>query len=181
GRLIRFHLSLGSRYSPKYVRIYDKGLEQGSREAGRHERLEVEFKKDHAIAVDRAILEAGTDRPIALARLIFGSFDFRVRNGRSELKRRPRAAWFESMLAGLEPVPMKKQAVTSSFDTWHSGLARSYLPQLLALSNAIGVSLGSLVEALATNVTPSGNVAKTAELLAGLQDQPEVVEQAKRA
>ncbi len=153
----RLLLKLGSRESPVCGRIYDKGLEQRAAGLGRWERVEIEWKDDRAATVAHELYHAANKWPATLASLVFGAIDFRESNGRSELARRPRVAWWERVIAGHKTVAVSPAMEAKTFERWHEGLVRSYGRRLLEMADAVGKPVGELVTMLLAGVTPSDN------------------------
>lgn len=84
-------ITIGSRTSGKYVRIYDKAVEQGV--DGTWTRLEVELKSDVAHQAALYLLEGKTVQD-----LITSSIDFRDRTADEKVTRCPRLSWWEDWL-----------------------------------------------------------------------------------
>jgi hypothetical protein len=90
-------LSIGSRSSDAYVRIYDKAAQQG--EDGIHTRCEVELKDRKAEAAAAVIL-GGAD----LLGLIVSVIDFRDRGADSNVSRCPRLDWWDEWVGSVKRV-----------------------------------------------------------------------------
>ena len=84
-------ITIGSRSSGKYVRIYDKAVEQGA--DGTWTRLEVELKGDVANQAARYLLDGKTVQD-----LITSSIDFRDRTADEKVTRCPRLSWWDDWL-----------------------------------------------------------------------------------
>ncbi len=148
-------LYLGKRSSPVYIRIYDKGLETGSAPAGVWERFEVELKEDRATTVMMAFLDAGDQWVDELWARMIGAVDFRVNNGRTELHRRPRVAWWGSLIGRATPKPTKPMPKESSFDHWCDWFRTAAGKRLLQLANTLGLSPNDFFEYLIANLEPA--------------------------
>jgi DNA relaxase NicK len=160
----RLHLRLGDRESAVCARIYDKGLEQGCALPGHWERLEVEWKEDRAGQVATTLVSAGDRWPDVLASLIFGALDFRERNGRSELARRPQVKWWADLVQGQETIGVRPEEVDKSFEKWRDWLRVAAGPRILELAEAVGEPVGKLCERLLEGVEPGQ---KAGPILAG--------------
>ncbi len=148
GTPTRLLLKLGSRESAVCGRIYDKGLEQKAAAIGRWERLEIEWKDERAISIAQKLYSAGCsgDWSSKLVALIFGAVDFREKNGRSELARRPRLAWWERVIGGHETVAVSPAMDPKTHERWRGGLVQSYGRTLLAMANAVGRPVGDILD-----------------------------------
>ncbi len=142
----RRHLSLGSRESPVCARMYDKGLEQSVAPVGYWERFEVEWKADRAPEVAHLLRETGDDWPKQLIDLVIGAVEFREANGRSELKRRPLAAWWEWLTDGLCGVRISTAQDDPSFSRWYQWFRKSVGPRLLELAETAQVPVADVVQ-----------------------------------
>lgn len=154
GQPTRRHLNLGSRESPVCARIYDKGLEQGVAEQGQWERLEIEWKTDRAPEVGKAVCLAGPAWPDVLVSLIFGAIDFRESTERTELSRRPRADWWERLIAGRDTVRTAAAIEDRSFEQWATWLRRSCGRRLHELAEEVGVPVGQIAEWILAGLKP---------------------------
>ena len=151
----RLMISMGARDSPMYGRIYDKGLEQRVAERGRWERMEIEWKGNKVDEVARTLCDAGDTWPDVLASLIFGAIDFRKVNGRPELGRRPRVAWWEQAMSGSDGIRVQVATEPKTFESWHDGFVRSYGRRLLELAEAVDRPLNEIVDFLLGGALPS--------------------------
>jgi hypothetical protein len=153
-RLIGNGMSLGSRGSGgsgRYVRVYDKGLEQGNNQIGQWERWEVEFT--HACANDVAVRLASAMREGADWRdnawsIAFGSVDFRVENGRRELARRARVTWFAKLVDGVDLVRVvakREAARLANFGGW---VGRSVMPTIRQIAARSGQAWADVITEL---------------------------------
>lgn len=155
-------LYLGSRESPVFVRVYDKGLEMGNATMGQHVRFEVEYKDSHAhafaysLAHSRPVDESGdrcehdTVTVCKLAHdLALSSVDFRENNGRSELSRRPRVGWWEEFRAGADDlsldVPPRGESTLDSYVKW---MCEAVIPTLIRIKHQTGQSVDDLCRAM---------------------------------
>jgi hypothetical protein len=150
-------VDLGRRDAEACVRIYDKGLEQGWVVSNWWERIEAEWKGSKAPQVAEALVEAGAEWPRVLVSRIVGAFDFREKNGRSEVERRPRAEWWDRLIADLPAVRIAPQLKGEEFARWHMAFVVSYGRRLLELAVASGRPVGDVVVHLLRGFCPSDN------------------------
>lgn len=153
----RLLLKLGARDSAVCGRIYDKGLEQGIPVRGLWERLEIEWKDDRAGTVGRELYDAGDAWHAKLVELVLGAIDFREQNGRPELARRPRAAWWANLLNGHSTATTRPAMEAKTFEKWYAGFVQSYGRRLLEMAEAVEQPVGEVVAFLLNGVKASEN------------------------
>ncbi|MFG0242213.1 MAG: replication initiation factor domain-containing protein [Phycisphaerales bacterium JB054] len=150
----RRHLTLGNRESSVFIRVYDKGLERGGGLAGYWERFEVEWKGKRAAKVARLLREAEPDWSARAMDLVLGAVDFREDNGRSELARRPRAAWWSSIVAGRDLVRIAPGQDVRSFERWHTWVRTAVGRRILEMANEVQQPVGVVCEYLFKGLNP---------------------------
>jgi hypothetical protein len=146
---------LGSRSSQRMVRVYDKGLETGEESQGCWERWEVEFKEEAAQEVAKRLFPAAgrfaeqTGQPRIVKQLALGAVDFRMpKAGETALERRPRAAWWDRLLDGLEVVraPVRRQqSCLESYKGW--GMS-TWGRKVRQMAEQTGQTMGQVMESL---------------------------------
>lgn len=127
-------LYLGKRTSAMCARIYDKGLESGFAPQGWWERLEVEFKEDRAQTVLHALLKHPDIWHKELWERVVGAIDFRIKNGRSELLRRPQSKWWAELIGSTIPTPTPPMNRDSDYSKWLGWFKKSVGPRFLQLA-----------------------------------------------
>lgn len=158
GTPVRYLLKLGKRDSPVCARIYDKGLETKTLSPGQWERLEVEFKEDRAAEVCLMLARSGEGLPQLLWEYVIGAFDFRIKNGRTELTRRPRTQWWGQYVKQSQPRETKPIKKESSFTTWCGWFRASVGPRLLQLSKEMGITPHEFFDDLVHQLQPATTV-----------------------
>ncbi len=149
-------LHLGSRDSPVFIRIYDKGLEQHAICPPAYwERIETEFKKERAVQVVEHILAAGPDYPARIAELVLGSMHFCENNGRTERARRPAVPWWAALREGLSPIATKNERIPSS-DASFLGHMMKMMPRFREIAKRDGMTAGQLADRLAATALGCG-------------------------
>ena len=167
GALAGYTVYLGKRGSEgggRVVRIYDKGLEQagqgrGRWRAGQWHRWETEFSGEHAARVFGAIAEDERSvSEIALGAHALGVADFCEVNGRREIARRPRLAWFARLVeivGDLARVSVpRKAARLASMVGW---LRRCVLPTLRGMADETGYTVDQIIAEFSRGVDPGGS------------------------
>lgn len=154
----RLLLYLGKRSSAMCGRIYDKGLETGEAPEGHWERLEIEFKQDRAHTVMMAILDAGKSWSSELWQRVIGAIDFRTVNGRSELTRRERVAWWSDLIGGVQPKQTKPLDPESNLASWESWARGCVLPRMLQIAEIMGIPVLEYLAELLAGIKPSVSI-----------------------
>ena len=153
GHLLNDGVALGARGkqgSGRFVRVYDKGLEQQALPAGKWQRYEAELTKDIAReAVDR-IITADNWRQ-ELTAIAFGAVDFRESNGDAHMDRRPRANWWAELLAVVEPVKLRKPRRPQRLERYIKWVRDTVAPSLKAMAEATSREAAELFMHFATN------------------------------
>ncbi len=158
GKPLRKLLKLGKRDSDVCARIYDKGLETKTLPEGLWERFEVEFKGDRANEVCMTLIETGDTFNETLWQIIIGSVDFRLCNGRSELKRRPRSKWWSDYIGQSYPLKIKPMPKESSLDQWCEWFRLSAARRLLQLAEIMGQPPQEFFAQLIVGLEPANTV-----------------------
>lgn len=158
GQPMRKLLKLGKRDSDVCARIYDKGLETKTLPVGQWERFEVEFKGDRANEVCMTLIEVGDTFNETLWQIVIGSVDFRICNGRSELKRRPRSKWWSNYIGQSCPLKIKPMPMESSLDQWCQWFRKSAGRRLLQLADLLDQSPQEFFEQLIDGLEPAKTV-----------------------
>ncbi|MBO6512645.1 MAG: replication initiation factor domain-containing protein [Phycisphaerales bacterium] len=158
GTVTRRLLKIGQRGSPVCVRIYDKGLHTKLFPCGHWERFEVEFKDDKAPEVCMALVRAGDELPDLIWRYVIGAVDFRIKNGRSELDRRPRSGWWDEYVGHAVPILNKPIRKESGFESWCNHFRVTAGARLIQLSNILGMTPQQFFSQLIEGLEPSTTV-----------------------
>jgi hypothetical protein len=127
----------GNEGSGRYVRAYDKGLEQG-RERNQWQRLEAEFADSVAEQVGHALVHAGAGWVRTLAAMVAGSFDLRVGDRSQRVAARTRVVWWAEFVAGLDAVCVRAVRVLSTAAGKLRHLREAVAPTLVALCRENG-------------------------------------------
>ncbi len=142
-------LYLGSTQSPRFVRLYDKGVESATAPPCRWLRWEAQLREDHANEAAMMIAEVDEWGPIA-ASLAMSVVDFRRVTGSPHIDRRPRVRWFESLCQGLDRIRPRVAPTTSTLDGFLRFAERSVLRTVIAASREAGTdpvyTLARLIE-----------------------------------
>lgn len=128
----------GKNGSGRYLRCYDKGLEQKTHQPGEWVRWEVEFADHCADQAARLAIGGTWCSEKALIELALGVVDFRQVTGHRSLERRPRVAWWSELLQGVEPVRVTSERRIPNVESWSKWLQRCVGPQLETLAVVLG-------------------------------------------
>jgi hypothetical protein len=148
---------LGSTSSTRFVRIYDKGLEQGTKPARSWIRWEAELKGDFATPAACDVFSADLDDLVATASPhMFHLADFRIgADADRNLDRLPRPQWWSDLLRDVADFDVRIDAANPSFDAWREALAHQYGRVLVAMARRAGCSVGNMAEFVLAGARPS--------------------------
>lgn len=143
----------GKEGSGRYLRIYDKGLEQKAASAGQWVRWEIELTAERACSFAHSVLEvADLDRCLVAEAL--GSMQFREVTGAAHLDRRPLVPWFRDLVAAtsrsLSRTRVKRRP--SEYESWRRWIREAVVPGLRSVALRTGLSLPSFLDAIACDV-----------------------------
>jgi DNA relaxase NicK len=105
-RRVAHGINYGSRTSKRYIRIYDKQLEQifhGKPDPGKWVRVEMQSNKLAALEVCKVLVDSGL---ASIPRIVSGALDFRERSECPEknVVRASRLSWWSAFLGDLPPI-----------------------------------------------------------------------------
>lgn len=143
----------GKHGSGRYLRVYDKGLETGTKPEGQWVRWEAELSSDPANEALKAITTADNTKAVALSHC-FGVCDFRENNGERHLERRPRCKWFQDILDDIEPARTTEKREQSTLHTFKRWMQNAVLPKLTTLSAATDTRMDVLLQILFEEHSP---------------------------
>ena len=179
GRLKKHGVNLGTREgSGRYIRIYDKGLEQGDRGPGQWVRIELEATESigRQLGADLAGC-VPCERRAKLAGAILGAVDFRERKaGETALARRPRVGWWQQLCWLARRCVYRSERTKTSGARRVGWLRSTVLPQIQAIADATGYELGQALDMLCGQVVPAAEPMKdpaSHELILWIRNEPE--------
>lgn len=143
-------VTLGSRSSARFVRVYDKGLETGTLPRGQWIRFEVELKDWAAHEAFCALFDPTAPdqfRSRALARIL-AAVDFRVGPRDVEPSRLPRPGWWEQIVSGVDLARPPVPSSPPDLDRWAEALCVQYGSLIHAAAKSLGLAPGVAFEAL---------------------------------
>ena len=148
---------LGSMQSPRFVRIYDKGLEQGTQPARSWIRWEAELKGDFSTPAACDVFSADLDDLVATASPhMFHLADFRIGlSSGDHLSRLPRPQWWSDLLRDVADADVSIDRATPSFDPWRESFCQMFGRSIVAMSRRAGCSVGNMAEFLLAGARPS--------------------------
>lgn len=133
----------GREGSGRFVRVYDKGLEQGG-DRGDWQRFEAEFTGSVAEAVIARLLAAEC-WVTEFQSLTFGSIDFRERGRDRHLSARPRVAWWSQFIEKVRPVCVRAVRAQRSLSGRITWIRKAVLPGILAMGRVSAVDFVELL------------------------------------
>jgi hypothetical protein len=141
----------GSNGSGRFVRCYDKGLEQGGK-GGEWERLECEYTDDPAMQVFARLVasEDWISFSDALIDAIFSAVDFRevATSADRHLDRRPRLAFWAALCSRPGLIVRGRPKLRPALATVCKWLANGPVAALTAMAQAAGVTVAQLIDYL---------------------------------
>jgi hypothetical protein len=147
----------GANGSGRFVRCYDKGLEQGGR-GGEWERLECEYTDDPATQVFAKLVSSDDwiQFSDALIDAVFSSVDFREKATTTDrhLSRRPRLAFWTALAAMRGLIIRTRAKLRPKLASVAQWLANGPIAALTAMASSAGVSVARLI-AYFDNARPS--------------------------
>lgn len=152
--------SRGSNGSGRYVRIYDKGLETGTRERGEWVRAEAELTDDVGHQSAMALVDSITPGPF-MASLVLGAFELREGSGDVRANRRPLVAWWSALLSSCGSTRFVAMRVRSTLRGYCEWLSVAVVPQMKGLADACGLGLSDFQFRTIGDVPSKGSVIKT--------------------
>lgn len=146
----------------KMVRVYDKGLEQNEARKGRYKpnqwhRWEVELADEHAVAAFDLIATAENELE-ACAKIALGVADFREVTGRRELDRRPRLAWWSSLIERMGgSLRYRVRDRSRHIDACVRWMRRCVMPLIAGLAEDAQTTPEDVIRKISSGVDPGGN------------------------
>lgn len=145
GQVVAYGVNIGLRGkdgSGRYIRVYDKGLEQQDAPIGQHERFEVEFSGDAAAEAAADVLRSVDDWETRAWNRVNGSVAFRELGGPSDrhLDRRPMLAWWSKWIEGSAPLPTVPRRQETTLERHTRWLVNTVMPTTARLAKAAKVS-----------------------------------------
>lgn len=153
--------------SGRYVRLYDKGLEQSRGDAkglykrGEWVRYEVEFSGSCAgiAAIQIAsVPDAWEEQAVACA---LGAIDFRAHTGRREIALRPRVEWWAAFVESARTIRVATKRMLSTADSWGRWAARCVYGQLKSLAAISRLEIPVLLDRVCGKVDASSRFLDT--------------------
>lgn len=145
GEIVAYGVNFGQRGkdgSGRYIRVYDKGLEQGDAPLGQHERFEVEFTKDCASEVAADVFSCSSgweERAWNRVNGAIGFYEDRP-SAYGHRDRRRMVGWWAEWTTGSSPVttvPRRQETTLERHTRW---LVNTVMPTTARLAKEIKVS-----------------------------------------
>lgn len=143
----------GKNGSGRYLRCYDKGLEQESRPAGEWIRLEGEFSDEVAFEALELLCDQ-EDLLAAAAEIVVGCVDFREANGQTSYARRPRLEWWDAVCRFFGSVRIKAPKRVAKLTGWLRWIGEAVVPGVATAAALLGQSASATLAELAEEFKP---------------------------
>lgn len=142
----------GKMGSGRYLRVYDKGLEQKTAEAGEWIRWEVELSDTCAqqFATKFAIEDDAIDTATAHALWVV---EFRENNGSRMLSRRALAEWYQELTQFVRRERLTAIRAKSTVESYARWVKTAVAPKLAIIARITRTTLGGVVEHIAGEPT----------------------------
>lgn len=165
--------------SGRFVRVYDKGIETGTKPRNHWQRWETEFSGDVAAETAKLVASAADWQQEALAHAT-GAVEFREATGK-RLQRRQVSQWWLDWLGTIEPKRVRIDRPEASLTTFADWLNRCVGPTLATMAHLSGKELSNVFIELVGQVSPiAQGTARTVvwEYLKehGIVEQPKLAE-----
>lgn len=157
----------GKKGGGRFVRVYDKGVEQGTSPPGKWVRWEAVFSGPLAAPAAASILDSG-DQPGLLRALALGVCDFRIPLAGKPKRLWARASWWSDRLTGVLPIALCVPRRVPDFEKTRVWL-RQNTKIVHSLAEALGKTPGVVYEWLTSGVKPSESLARNRVVRQGIQ------------
>ncbi|MHA7812896.1 MAG: replication initiation factor domain-containing protein [Phycisphaerales bacterium] len=146
----------GKMGSGRMLRVYDKGLETRTKDAGEWVRWEAEYTHDCARQVGDAYARA--DDPVkCLLQHAFGVCDFKEDPDEKNLSRRPRCKWFEKLVGLIDPSTVRAERAASTIYSKVRWFKDAVAPMLRTVQRVTGADLDRIVHEITGQVQTKPN------------------------
>lgn len=145
-------LYLGDRASEAFARIYDKALEQATKQPGEIEptehwlRFELQLRGERAEAMVDRILLATESVGAEIAGVILGYIDFKQPSEDTNKSRWRTASWWSAFLGGVAKLRLAVQPEARTIEQVEGWVRRQVAPSLALLARFYGDSVWGLAE-----------------------------------
>ncbi|MEO0855013.1 MAG: replication initiation factor domain-containing protein, partial [Cyanobacteria bacterium J06648_11] len=141
----------GKNGSGRFIRVYDKGLKEGTDPIGSWVRFEAEFSSDVAQQVAHAVLEAD---PYQLQLIAFDCIEFREVTGDAHRSRRPMCEWWSKVRGAGDLSGFTRRRTASTVSTFCRWVETSIAPSFFKLKDMTGLEVEELLVVLTGEHVP---------------------------
>lgn len=169
----------GKKGSGRYLRVYDKGLEQKTRAAGEWIRWEVELSDSCAqqFAHDLAINDDPVETAVSNAVWVV---EFREKTGARMLSRRPLAEWFEQFTQHVRRERLTADRAKSTVESYARWVRTAVVPKLETIARITRTPLGGVISFIAGEVAQNpdhANCPKVRTIVRSMGVDPRTIKQ----
>jgi hypothetical protein len=142
----------GKEGSGRFLRIYDKGLETKTRKPGDWIRWEAELSDDCSAQFVQAFIDSDDQNKPSIEHA-FGVCDFRE-EPEKRLSRRPRCAWFTTLLGSITPKRVRARRSTPNIYSKVRWLQTCVAPTLRTIQAVTGRTVDQVLHQITGEVKP---------------------------
>jgi hypothetical protein len=153
-------LYLGSTKSPRFVRIYDKGLEQGDRPRGEWIRWEAQLREDHADKAARTIAAFGEDWGVVARSTALHAVEFLQDPDETNNDRREPVPWYARLVEDTLQFRTRLEPTSTTLDGFLGHAERSVFRTIKAAADRAGVPFVKALELLSVHTQPTDSTLK---------------------
>lgn len=136
----------GKNGSGRFIRVYDKGLKEGTDPVGSWVRFESEFSQDVAQQVAHAVIEAD---PYQLQTIAFDAIEFRQITGDAHRSRRPFCGWWEKLRGEGDFSGFTRRRTASTVSSFCRWCETAVAPSFFKLKEMTGIEVEELFVVMA--------------------------------
>jgi len=162
GRVVGEGVYLGSKKSPQFVRIYDKGLETAMFQRGEWVRFEGQLRDDKANTAAALIFNTDSledSRPMMLS-ILAGMVDFRKGDRQSRRDRLQQPAWWSRRWRDVEAVRLRMEREVVDLDRWLTWLRSAAGMTIVEAARRAQLTTAQVCAAILDGVQPNDGTQK---------------------
>lgn len=156
GALVAHGVNIGQRGkkgSGRYLRVYDKGLEQKTHDPGEWIRWEVELSDDCAQQFAMRFAQAEDTIECCVTHALW-VVEFRQVTGSRMLERRPLAPWFEIFTQRVRRERLTAVRAKSTVESYARWVRTAVVPKLQSIAKITRTPVGGVIAHIAGNTKP---------------------------
>lgn len=153
-------IRLGSPTSPRFVRLYDKGVEQGTQSRGHWVRWEAQLRDDHADKSARLILASGDDWGSMARSIALHAVEFLSEPDETHNDRRHPVPWYAHLVEDTLNIRTRLEPSTTTLRGFLDYADRSVFRTIKAACQNAGLPFDKFIALLARDTQPTDSTWK---------------------